>query len=421
VTDQEYPNLGFNPVPGMPDAVESLHVKVNSAVASMGEANGLMARLRNTNDSVWQGDAGNAFRQHFNGKLADDLDHSHQSLTKAVGVIRGWHTDLVSFKDAAGKLEQEAAAAHQAQQWAEATVRQATANPDLKLSGQQFGDPAALAQAQSRLDAAESAVRSAAGKAEGAADGLADIMRRAKELQARHEDVAGKAAKALKDATHDLVPDKPGMFSRMFHAFTDALKSVGDWVKAHLKDIHAVLSTISAVAGLIALVTPPPVDVIALGVSVAAGAGALATDLADPKFRHGMGQLLTGHFNKESIGTLMSGVGDVASLIPGVGVGVKALKGSEAAVEGLAGAKGIYALAKEAAHAPGMLLQGLEKIGPVARLGEAATFTDRVLGAGLKEVKGATGIEGIDRLNLLWKVQGVGSHIKGDVQQAHHE
>jgi hypothetical protein len=108
--DPEDPNLGFNPVPGMPDAVESLHGKVYSAVDSMSEANSLLARLRNANDSVWQGDAGNAFREHFNTKLADELDHAHQSLSNAVTVIQGWHTDLVNFKDTAKTLEQEAAA-----------------------------------------------------------------------------------------------------------------------------------------------------------------------------------------------------------------------------------------------------------------------------------------------------------------------
>jgi hypothetical protein len=412
VSGQEYPNLGFNPVPGMPDAVESLHGKVASAVDSMGEANSLMGRLRNAGDSVWQGDAGNAFREHFNSHLADDLDHAHQSLSKAVGVISGWHTDLVNFKDAAGKLEQEAEDAHQAQRQAEAALQQAKANPDFKLAGQVFGDQAMLQQAQTRLDAAETALRSASGAAEGAADRLGDVIRRAKELQGQHEDVAKKAAEALRDATHGLAPHKPGMFSRLAHAFTGALKAVGDWVKTHLKDIHAVLSTISAVAGLVALCTPPPVDAIALGVSVAAGAGALATDLADPQFRHGMGQLLTGHVNKESLGALMTGVGDVASVIPGVGPAFKAIKGGEAAVEGVSGAAGIADLASAAAHTPGLVVKGLAKVPALAKLGEGATFVDKLLGNGVSDI-GA-----VDRLNVLWRARGIGSNIKNDIHQA---
>ena len=417
MSDAGYPNLGFNPVPGMPDAVDSLHRQVTSAVDSMSEANRLMSRLRNANDSVWQGDAGNAFREHFNTKLASDLDHSHESLSKAVGVIRGWHTDLVNFKDIANKLEAEAAAARREQQQAEAALQQAKSNPNLALAGQVFTDRAALQQAQARLDAAESALREAGGKAQGAADKLHDIIRRAKELQAHHEDVARKAAHALKDATHNLAPHKPGLLSRLAHGFTSALKAVGDWVKAHLKDIHAVLSTISAIAGLIALVTPPPIDVIALGVSVAAGAGALATDLADPQFRHGIGELLHGHFNKESLGTLMTGVGDVLSVVPGVTVAAKAglgaLKGGAAAAEaGAAGANTIGEIAKVAAHQPGWVFNKVANLTGAVRLGEAATFADKLL------KPGADGIKAIDRLNLYSKIGSVGSHLYHDVKQA---
>ncbi|WP_215548831.1 hypothetical protein [Amycolatopsis sp. CA-230715] len=413
----------------MPDAVESLHTNVNSAVTSMGEANGLMTRLRNANDSVWQGSAGDAFRQHFNTSLADDLDHSHQSLTKAVEVIRGWHTDLLSFKDTATKLEHEAAAARQQQQQAETALQQAKANPDLKLADQQFSDDTALQQAQTRLNAAEAGIRNATTAATTAEDTLNDVIRRAKELQTHHEDTARNAAKALKDATHDLAPEKPGLFSRMFHSFVDAVKSVGDWVKNHLKDIHAVLSTISAVAGLVALVTPPPIDAIALGVSVTAGAGALATDLGDPKFRHNMGQLLTGHINKETLGTLMTGAADIASVIPGIGVGAKALRSGEAAAEGMTGAARITDLASTAAHQPGLLVKGMDKINPLTKLGElgqtgkiaeqANSFVDKMLTPAFSKLgEAGQAIENVDRLNFLWRVRGVGSNIKNDIHQA---
>jgi uncharacterized phage infection (PIP) family protein YhgE len=418
MSDPQYPNLGFNPVPGMPDAVESLHGKVSAAVDSMSQANRLLGRLRNANDSVWQGDAGNAFREHFNTKLADELDHAHQSLSKAVGVIQGWHTDLLGFKDTAGKLEAEAAQARQAQTEAESALQQAKSNPDLGLANKIFTDPAVLQQAQSRLDTAESALRGASAKAQGAAESLADIIRRAKDLEGQHSDVARKAAQALKDATEHLAPHKPGMFSRMLHSFTSALSAVGDWVKDHLKDIHAVLSTISAISGLVALVTPPPVDAIALGVSVAAGAGALATDIADPQFRHGMGELLHGHFNKESIGALTTGVADVASVIPGATVGFKALRGTEAAVDGAQGAGGIARLAETAAHQPGLMVKGLAKLPGAQGLGDGATFVDKLLSKGIPDVNGVSGITAIDRLNLLWKAKGAGSSVQHDVQQA---
>lgn len=432
MSDPEYPNLGFNPAPGLPETVESLHGKVASVVDSMSQANALMGRLRNANDSVWQGDAGNAFREHFNTKLADELGHAHESLGKAVDVIRGWHTDLVGFKDAAGKLEAEAAEARGAQTKAEAVLQQAKSNPDLKLANQIFSDPGALREAQSRLDSAEAGVRGAEENAQAAADKLAGIIRRAQDLRGQHEDIARKAAQALKDATKHLAPHKPGLFSRMFHSFTHALSAVGDWVKDHLKDIHAVLSTISAIAGLVALVTPPPVDAIALGVSVAAGAGALATDIADPRFRHGMGELLHGHFNSESIGALMTGVGDVASVIPGATVGLKALTGARAAAEGAEATAGLGKIATTVAKAPGIVPKlagiagkGLSRIPGVAGIAETVSGTaaagkvvgaaDRILHLGQE---GADGLGALDRLNLVWKTKGAASHLYDDVKEA---
>ncbi|WP_225978844.1 hypothetical protein, partial [Gandjariella thermophila] len=195
-----------------------------------------------------------------------------------------------------------------------------------------------------------------------------------------------------------------------------ALSAVGDWVKAHLKDIHAVLSTVSAIAGLVALVTPPPVDVIALGVSAVAGAGALATDLADPQFRHGIGELLHCHFNKDSMGALMTGVGDAASLIPGAKIGAaaatEAIKGGDVAAR-------VADVAVSAAHEPGLVVKGLGRIPGVSKLGEAVTFGDKVLSDTIPSVKdGERVLNSLDRLNLMWRVKGVGSSLYHDAKEA---
>jgi hypothetical protein len=200
------------------------------------------------------------------------------------------------------------------------------------------------------------------------------------------------------------------LFSRTAHGYDAALSAVGDWVKKHLKDIHAVLSTISAIAGLVALVTPPPIDAVALGVSVVAGAAGLAMDIADPQFRHGIGELLYGNFNKDSIGALMTGVGDVASAIPGVGVGFNAVKGGEAA------AGGIAKLASAAAHDPGLLVKGLGKIPFVKAFGESAGFVDKLFAGTLDEIGKAP--DALSRLAVFWKTRGVGSDINNDVHQA---
>lgn len=417
----EYPNLGFDPAPGAPPAVEDLERKIKSTVDAMTEAGKLMDRLRNSRDSVWQGAAGEAFRQHFDTKLVTELDHAHQSLHKAVTVVQRWHGDLTQFRETAARLEEEAAHAKQEQARADQAAQHAKANPDLGLANQSFPDDASLEQAQGKLDAAESAVRDATAKASAAADRVQDVIHRAKDLQQRHEDTARQAAKALKDATVDLAPEQ-GLLDKIGEMFSSAVHSAEDWVKAHLKDIHSVLATTSAVAGLLALVTPPPFDVIALGVSVAASAGALATDAADPKFRHGVGQLLHGEFNKESVGAAMTGVSDVAGMIPGASfagkAGVGAARGTLAETRTASGATGIAAIAENTAHDPGAMAKGLNKLtGGV--IGQTATFGDKLLTKAIPEVKeGERAIDPAERIALLWKTRGVGSAVQHDIKEA---
>lgn len=407
MADPAYPNLGFNPVPGVPEHVEAMGGKIGTAVDSLAQADGLLTRLRNGNDSVWQGAAGDAFRAHFNDKLATDLSHAHSSLGKAVDLLRGWHGDLVGFKDTAAKLDAEAAGAKQQHAQAQAEVQQAQSNPDLKLAGQQFDDQAALRQAQSRLDSAESAVRSAASKLQNAEGTLDSIMKRARELEGQHDAVARRVANELKHATDRLAPHKPGMFSQMFHSFTSALGAVGNWVNNHLDAIHSVLSTIAAVGGLIALVTPPPIDAIAFGVAAVAGVGALAIDAANPKFRHGIGELVHGNFNKESLGAAMTGVGDLLSVVPGATVAGKAVIGSE---------KTISELASIGSKTPGLALRlGL----PAEKIAASATnLVAKLPGSIAAKVPEITADGVLYGANLFHHAQGAAKDIYKDVKQA---
>jgi uncharacterized protein YukE len=312
-----YPNLGFNPVPGVPADVEAMSAAVEQAVSSMQESGSLLDQMRDATSGVWQGDAGDSFRQHFNGKLATDLQHAHTSLSSAVGVLKNWHGDLLGFKDVAAKLDQEAADAKQAAQHADAALQQAQNNPDLKLVGQFFNTQQDLQAAQARIDQAESAVRDAGNAAQNAHDELSSILKRAEDLAHQHETAARKYAQALEQATKGLAPHKPGFFSSMWNDFTGGLKAVGNWVKNHIDVIHSVLSTISAVAGLIALCTPPPIDAVAGAIAIGAGVGALACDLANPKVRDAVGGLLTGHFTMDNLKNASSMGIDALSLIPG--------------------------------------------------------------------------------------------------------
>ncbi|HEU5355643.1 MAG TPA: hypothetical protein VFU65_14325 [Actinocrinis sp.] len=329
-----YPNLGFNPVPGVPADVESMSAGLSQAVSSMQESGSLLDQMRDAGSGVWQGDAGDKFREHLDTKLVTDLQHAHESLNNAVGVLKSWHGDLLGFKDVAAKLEQEAAEAKQTVARADAAVKQAEANPDLNLVGQFFNNQEALQAAQSRIDQAEGALRDAGSAAQNAHAELDSVMKRAQELASQHEAAARKYAQELEQATKGLAPHKPGFFSSMWHDFTSGLSAVGNWVKNHIDVIHSVLSTISAVAGLIALCTPPPIDAIAGAVAIGAGIGALACDLANPKVRDAVGGLLTGHFTMDNLKNASSMGLDALSLIPGGKLAGAALKDGKVAIEG---------------------------------------------------------------------------------------
>ncbi|MFD4434047.1 hypothetical protein, partial [Nocardia sp. NPDC058497] len=157
-----YPNLGFNPAPGSAAEVAALGTKVKTAADAVTETNILLYRLRNRNDDVWKGDAGNAFRENFDATLAVDLTYAKNSLERATTVIQTWHGNLVSFQDTAKGLETEAAAARGTHAQAVTALQQAKTNPDLGLANQTFTDSGQLAAAQARLDAATAKLTTAA-------------------------------------------------------------------------------------------------------------------------------------------------------------------------------------------------------------------------------------------------------------------
>ncbi|WP_433306262.1 putative T7SS-secreted protein [Actinoplanes sp. CA-030573] len=379
-----YPNLGFDPCPGNVDSVSALQQKINTAATSMQQANDLMNRLRNDQSAVWQGEAGDAFRQHLNSTLIEDLGKANQSLNQAMSTLRGWGGSLTGYQQRAAALEQEAAQAVQELNAARERQQQAAGNPDLQLAGQYFATDEELQGAQRRLDSAALALRNATEGLNAAEDRLEAVRKKARDLHDEWDEAASRAAEALKDAAK-FAPHKPGLLSRLGQGIAHAVDAVGDWVMDHLDDIHAVLSTISAISGLIALCTPPPIDAIALGVSLVAGAGALVTTLADPKVRKDLGEVLHGDFSGNWGSVLQLG-GDVIGLVPGVGVATKSIKaGSELFAEGARGFPTIVEIGSAVAHDPGFVMKQVAKIPKVGDVLEAA----RILEPGAQRIEGA--------------------------------
>jgi hypothetical protein len=393
-----YPNLGFDPCPGSVDSVSALQQRITTAATSMRQANDLMHRLRGDHSSVWQGPAGDAFRQHLNSTLIDDLGKANQSLNRAVATLRGWGSALSGYRNRASTLEQEAAEANRQLDAARSRQQRAAANPDLQLAGQSFSTDAELRSAQDRLDHAALALRGANSDLDTAEDTLATIRRKAHQLRDEWDQTSSKAAGELRHAA-EFAPHKPGLLSRIGHGIAHAVSAVGDWVSDHLDDIHAVLSSVSAIAGLVALCTPPPIDAIALGVSLVAGAGALATTLADPKVRGDLGQILHGDFSG-NWGSLIQLGGDAIGLVPGVGVATKAFKTGDLLAEGARGFPTIVDIGSSVAHDPGFVMKQVARI---PRIGDALEGL-KLLEPNAAEIPGATA----DMLNFVNKTIGTG-------------
>ncbi|WP_052434625.1 hypothetical protein [Streptacidiphilus melanogenes] len=405
----EYPHLGFNPVPGVPADVTAVTTALTQATNALRESGSLLGQVEQAGSGLWEGAAGDAFRGHLDSELTQRLQTAQTSLERALGVLTDWGGHLVDFKGTASRLDAEAAAAQAALDRADARLKDAQANPDLSLAGQTFDNQQALDQAQQALNTAVTAVNDAQAAVNDARAQLESVLRRAQELASEHEALARRCAQELDHAAHDLAPHKPGMFSRLWNDFTSGLGAVGHWISTHLDLIHNILSTVSAIAGLIALCTPPPIDVVAGAIALVAGAGALATDLANPQFRKGIGELLTGHVNKESLGALATGVGDVLSVVPGgaalgkmAGVGLKAaVKGTEVATEGAGLLPKFYDIAKVAADNPGILAKGLAK---------STALQTKVLGAAAKDA---------DELGQVATKVGIGLRAKNSVKHVY--
>lgn len=426
VDSSSYPHLGFNPAPGVPGDVEALENMVTKATSSMQESGQLLDKLRDADSGVWVGAAADSFRQHFNDKLVTDLQHAQQSLTEATTTIQNWYKDLVGFKQTAQKLDQEAAAAREALQHAKAQLAQAKSNPNLNLIDKIFSDPQELQQAQSALDQAVSAVDDANAAEQQAQDDLDSILKRARQLQQEVDSAARSYASQLENSTKGLAPHKPGMFSRMMHDIGGAFSAVGHWVEKHAGAIHSVLSTVSAVAGLVALCTPPPVDAVAGAIAITAGAGAFAMDLTNPKTRNALGGLLTGHFTKANIEAAVTTGTDLVSAIPGVGA---LSKGAEVAEDGAKAAAKVTEsipplvsklpqLGREGADAARDAAQSASKIGDLVKAHKLSLGTKGVANA-VEKFSGSALSEGAKlNIELGMRTKKVASNLYHDVKEA---
>ncbi|MGY0501447.1 hypothetical protein ACWZHB_23410 [Nocardia sp. FBN12] len=317
MTANPYPNLGFDPAPGDAAQVAALGIKVKAAADAVTETNTLLNRLRDNNDDVWKGDAGQAFRDNYDATLSQDLGRAQSALQQATDLITTWNADLIGFQDAAKGLETEAAAARADHSRAVAALQQAKADPDLGLANQTFTDSGQLAAAQARLDAAGTKLSSAVTTVNNCQSAIDAIIARATSLQTNHTAKAKAIATEL-DAAANFSPSEPDK---------SIWDSIADWFKDNQEAIHDTLAATSAITGLLALVTPPPVSIVFGAVALASGLGALGMNALNPEVRDALGDVADLDFNKEALTTLGTTVGtDTLSVLPGVGGVIKGSK-----------------------------------------------------------------------------------------------
>lgn len=313
-----YPALGFDPAPGATERIVSLAADLRSVAAELEAAHQALLSI-GRGGGVWQGEAAEAFRDRL-GELPGYLDKANRSLGDAAGTLNQWSADLASMQTTAARYEAEAERAlHR--------LRAAESNPDLGLRGQVFPDDTALAQAQARYDVAISQL-------DGAARELGAIRGLARRLLAQHEELVSEVANALRRAK-DEAPAEPGLLDRVAGAFVDGVKYLAaaawKWVQDHaglIARFGDLMSTISTVLGVIAIVTAPLEPVGVVFAAAAAGTSLMALGA------HGLAKAAGAHVGWGSM------AGDALGALPfigGVGRGAKVATGAERALSATRG------------------------------------------------------------------------------------
>ncbi|MEU3991185.1 putative T7SS-secreted protein [Streptomyces platensis] len=295
-----YPNLGWNPVPGIPGEVATLQHKVATAANALGNCHQQLQKLIGES-SYWQGDAADEFRDTVDGELPRYLKDAARSLQKAAHQLKVWDDHLTSNRDLANKYDADAGEKKAAAKRAKSTYETAGNHPDLKLAGQQFPSQSEADSATARLRAAEKSMNEASTALTHANEAYNHVISKAKALEDHHSDQAGTVAKAITDATDKLAP-KQGFWSKVGEIITDGLNLVLE---------HA--GTIGAIAGLLALF-PTPFAPLFAGIALAASAASMGKNFANPEFRS---QLMGGGSGMDTFSAWASLGSDALGMVPG--------------------------------------------------------------------------------------------------------
>ncbi|MDQ1038024.1 hypothetical protein QFZ75_004440 [Streptomyces sp. V3I8] len=341
-----FPHIGWDPTPGDHDDTRDLAKKLGGLARDLSTT---LRELERIEAGAWKGKTAVAFTEYVGQDVTPLIRKSHDSFDKASRALHRWAGELEDFQDEANRLEKSAGEKLEARE----TAQQKAGAKDNGKGSEELG------------------------KASGAVD---EITGKVHDLEDRYKRAADRISKEL-DKAGDIAPNEPGFWDKLGQGIADSWDATGEWLTEHadlIKAIGDVLSNISALMGMLAIVTLPFPPLAAIfGTAALIGSGlALAA--------HGVAMAAGADVSWMTLGT------DALGLLPGIGTFGKGVKVAGKTAK----------LGRKAAQAK------------VALLGDGFQYTrigrSRVLMSFGKSSQGLT--DGLGKAGLV-KIGGISKHV----------
>ncbi|MFI6565416.1 WXG100 family type VII secretion target [Streptomyces sp. NPDC050534] len=355
-----FPHIGWDPTPGNVEDTRELAKQIGKLAGELGTA---VKELDQVEAGAWKGKTAIAFTDYIGKDVTPLIRKSYDSFDKASRALHRWANELQDFQDRADRLEKSAGDKLDAKSKAEG-----------KADGKGSDD---LAKASSAVDG---------------------VIQKVHELEEEYRQAARKVSKEL-DKAGDIAPDEPGFWDKLGHGITDAWDATGDWIKDHadlIKEIGDILSDITTVLGVLAIITLPFEP---LG-AIFGAAAVLTSGLA--LVAHGVAMAGGADVSWLTMGT------DALGLLPGIGLFGK---GAKVASEAAAGAR-------IAEFGSGFGVSRIGKAFNVIATGDMAKSVEGGIGLlGRKIVLGGAG----RNLGLLSHESGTMNRLAGLAEAGYHQ
>ncbi|MFJ9901885.1 enoyl-CoA hydratase/isomerase family protein [Streptomyces sp. NPDC101152] len=328
-----------------------------------GELGTALGELERIECGAWKGKTALAFSEYIGKDVTPLIRKSHDSFDKASRALHRWANELQDFQDRADRLEKTAGEKLDAKSKAQA-----------KADGKGSDD---LAKASSAVDG---------------------VIQKVHELEDEYRHAARQISKEL-DKAGDIAPAEPGFWDKLGHGIASAWDATGTWIEDHadlIKEIGDILSDITTVLGVLAIITLPFEP---LG-AIFGAAAVLTSGLA--LVAHSVAMAGGADVSWMTMGT------DALGLLPGIGLFGK---GAKVASEAAAGAR-------IAEFGKGFEVSRIGKAFNVIATGDMAKSVEGGIGLlGRKIVLGGTG----KNLGLLSHESGAMNRLAGLAEAGYHQ